>query len=500
MASVSKQEYLQRYLSSSSSTADNKQLKKKRKKKNAANTVAPSMRIIDDDIDLQSLGTAPAETGVEQVEDDEGPAVAAFIDERPEHVWKTEAYREDPHWKIIGDKTEGSAHQEFSCGVSPERRKHSSDSEGSPIRQRHDSGSDQSPHRRQRHDSGSDQSPHRRQRHDSGSDQSPPRKQRHDSGSDQSPPRRQRHDSGNDQSPPRRQRHDPGPDKPLHRTARRNPVTSDQLPPRKHRQHSDSDQSPPRRRRAHGSDSDQSPVRKRNRASDDDLSPPRRSGASNAALSSSVKNSTRLDKMTSGVKAGLQDARTLRDENTKARRREDRVFEKSNPEVLGKNAETVFRERSTGGRRNMKEERREKKRDEQKKAEMEEKYLEWGTGVKQKEQQKTQLETDLYEMSKPLARYRDDKDLDEVLKNQDRDGDPMLAFLKKKKSSSQGEAKIQRPTYRGPLPPPNRFGLMPGYRWDGVDRSRGFEKELFIRMSSKKAVESEAYKWSVEDM
>jgi len=40
-----------------------------------------------------------------------------------------------------------------------------------------------------------------------------------------------------------------------------------------------------------------------------------------------------------------------------------------------------------------------------------------------------------HEMNKPLARTKDDADLDSFLKDQDRDGDPMLAFLKKKKSA-----------------------------------------------------------------
>lgn len=39
---------------------------------------------------------------------------------------------------------------------------------------------------------------------------------------------------------------------------------------------------------------------------------------------------------------------------------------------------------------------------------------------------------DLYEMSKPLARYRDDKDLETLLKERERAEDPMLAFIKKK--------------------------------------------------------------------
>lgn len=36
-------------------------------------------------------------------------------------------------------------------------------------------------------------------------------------------------------------------------------------------------------------------------------------------------------------------------------------------------------------------------------------------------------------MSKPLARYKDDTDLDQMLRDRDRAGDPMLAFVQKKK-------------------------------------------------------------------
>jgi hypothetical protein len=43
-----------------------------------------------------------------------------------------------------------------------------------------------------------------------------------------------------------------------------------------------------------------------------------------------------------------------------------------------------------------------------------------------------------YEMSKPLARFADDEDLEKMLKERPRDGDPMLMFMKKKKQTTGG--------------------------------------------------------------
>ena len=60
--------------------------------------------------------------------------------------------------------------------------------------------------------------------------------------------------------------------------------------------------------------------------------------------------------------------------------------------------------------------------------------------VTQTKEAKQKREDEMYEMSKPLARYRDDKDLDDMLKNQDRAGDPMLAFIQKKQVSRDEKA------------------------------------------------------------
>ncbi|KAH6931114.1 hypothetical protein HPB50_022224 [Hyalomma asiaticum] len=135
-----------------------------------------------------------------------------------------------------------------------------------------------------------------------------------------------------------------------------------------------------------------------------------------------------------------------------------------------------------------------------KEAEMAAIYSKWGKGLAQQEQQDQNLADHLHEMSKPFSRYEDDEDLEKHLKDQEREGDPMLNYIRKKKKKQAGDGASGRPTYSGPEPPPNRYGIRPGYRWDGVDRSNGFEKKLIESKNNKKAVEEIAYKWSVEDL
>jgi len=89
----------------------------------------------------------------------------------------------------------------------------------------------------------------------------------------------------------------------------------------------------------------------------------------------------------------------------------------------------------------------------------------------------------------------DDKDINDSLMSKERWNDPATEFLTKKSKSG-----YKFPKYQGPTPPPNRFGILPGYRWDGVDRSNGFEKEYFKAKMAKESVKEAAYKWAVEDM
>ncbi|XP_049634160.1 BUD13 homolog [Suncus etruscus] len=429
----------------------------------------------------------------------------------------------------------------------PRKARHDTPDPSPPRRARHDT-PDPSPPRKARHDT-PDPSPPRRARHDT-PDPSPPRRVRHDT-PDPSPPRKSHHHpsgvssrrvhratsdlspskrarlSPTDASPPKRTRdssdttqhrrthqysRDLAPNVPHslsrtksarapERTSSKHGSDADLSPPRKKhakshfgdkqpsskgRQDSDSDLSPPRNRpRPQSSDSDLSPPRRKRRASssDSDLSPPRRSQPPG-------KKATH---MYSGAKTGLV-LKDIQQEQQELRKQDAEIV---TLEAEFQHAETVFRDKS-GRKRNLKLERLEQRR----KAEdskREEQYAQWGKGLAQCRQQQQNVEDAIKEMQKPFARYIDDEDLDRMLREQEREGDPMANFIKKNKAK-ENKNKKEKPRYSGPAPPPNRFNIWPGYRWDGVDRSNGFEQKRFARLASKKAVEELAYKWSVEDM
>ncbi|OBZ67299.1 Pre-mRNA-splicing factor CWC26 [Grifola frondosa] len=156
--------------------------------------------------------------------------------------------------------------------------------------------------------------------------------------------------------------------------------------------------------------------------------------------------------------------------------------------------ETVYRD-SSGRRVDIAAERAEAARLKREREEREARKMEWGKGLVQREDAEKRKREEETMRSRTFARSKDDVELNAELKAQERWNDPAAAFLTKKRSKGP-----RKPEYTGPPPPPNRFGIKPGYRWDGVDRGNGFEKKLFQRQNEKRRRGAESYEWSVDEM
>ncbi|KAA8525933.1 hypothetical protein F0562_007967 [Nyssa sinensis] len=354
---------------------------------------------------------------------------------------------------------------------------------------------------------------------------------------DLSPPRQQRkrlntsielemkpsHSSGPDPdfSPPRRL-----PPQKLARYEGKNseiPDLPDISPPRRVRRSS------PYRDESHASiGADLSPPRKsrKDRPASHDLSPrqsnrhsfeieaSRVSSVSVPDLSPPRKTRKELSSLKERPKTGLITGQDIKEENAKTKMNDLLRFKDMDPTVSGRGAEPVFRDKKTGERISKDQLLKSTKKEEKPK----EIKVEWGKGLAQKREAEARLQELELEKDKPFARTRDDPEIDRMLKDRVRWGDPMAHLVKRKHSEPVlpdlgDDEKMKESGFiipqdipshswikRGMDAAPNRYGIKPGRHWDGVDRSNGFEKEMFKRTNEKQATEREAYLWSVSDM
>lgn len=80
---------------------------------------------------------------------------------------------------------------------------------------------------------------------------------------------------------------------------------------------------------------------------------------------------------------------------------------------------------------------------------------------------------------------------DGILRGAIRAEDPMAQFVEKKQSTgTEAEKSI--------FLCPNRFNIVPGRRWDGVDRSNGFERRFLQKQNEKQAREENSYRMSFD--
>ncbi|CAI5719916.1 unnamed protein product [Peronospora farinosa] len=210
-------------------------------------------------------------------------------------------------------------------------------------------------------------------------------------------------------------------------------------------------------------------------------------------------------------KAGLFTAAEF-DRQRKIAAKENDIMRGIDASEMGANAKTVYRDKR-GRKLDMLNEmvRQQEVRDGKRKREEREEY-EWGTGEVQKQERKSQLELMEQMKNTPFARHEDDEELERKRRGRVRAFDPLNSKIfqedplaegkskTKKKSKKDKKASNVKRKYAGPPAPPNRFNIMPGYRWDGVVRGTNWEEKIMMRQNASTAVSEEAYKYAVADM
>lgn len=199
-------------------------------------------------------------------------------------------------------------------------------------------------------------------------------------------------------------------------------------------------------------------------------------------------------RMESGARAGLQTAAQVKAAMDAKRAAERARFDAEGAAASGAGQETIYRDAS-GRVINVAMQRAEARRkaaEEEARKAAEQEALRGDVQRLEKAERAEKLKDAKF---LGVARYADDVELNEELKDRDRWNDPAAQFMVKKKEK---KSKTGKPVYTGAAAP-NRYGIRPGYRWDGVDRSIGFEKQWFEARNKKESIKNLEYAWQMDE-
>ena len=220
-------------------------------------------------------------------------------------------------------------------------------------------------------------------------------------------------------------------------------------------------------------------------------------------------------RMSSGVKAGLQtaaDTAALAEKEEIERRAEERALRKARKKgEVKEEEETIYRD-ATGRRIDVSLKRAEIRKAQQEEERKKKKEREDAMGDvqrQQKEERKQELDDAKF---LTLGRGEEDEEMNDRMKAEVRWDDPMAAYVMQRQAEERGavggvddggsmgvvKTVPKKKVYQGAAPP-NRYGIAPGWRWDGVDRGNGFEKDWFQARSKKSRNEELSYQWAMDE-
>ncbi|KAI1749476.1 Pre-mRNA-splicing factor of RES complex-domain-containing protein [Xylaria castorea] len=208
--------------------------------------------------------------------------------------------------------------------------------------------------------------------------------------------------------------------------------------------------------------------------------------------------------MSDGTYAGLQTGATVSAQLARRRAAERAEYERSGG-AQHKDAETIYRD-ATGRRVDVSMKRAELRREAEEAARRREEAELALRGDVQVEDARRRREALDDAKVMGVARHADDEDMNAEMRAQVRWGDTMAAFVKPRDdggggggaAAGKGRRIKGRPVYKGAWAP-NRYQIPPGYRWDGVDRSNGFEAERFKAINRRERNKDLDYSWQMDE-
>lgn len=222
---------------------------------------------------------------------------------------------------------------------------------------------------------------------------------------------------------------------------------------------------------------------------------------------------TTTKKMADGSYAGLQSASAVTAQLERRQREEREQFEAERRAGLVADQEETYYRDATGRRVDVGMARAAARRaalDVEEKEKAKKEALRGEVQVEEAKQRRGELER---ARGMGVARGGDDEDMNRELKGQRRWNDPMARFLEAEEESPGAakadgggkgggttgkKASSRRPLCKHPAPP-NRYGIRPGYRWDGVDRSNGFEAQRFKALNRRERNKGLDYAWQMDE-
>ncbi|KAI0846759.1 Pre-mRNA-splicing factor of RES complex-domain-containing protein [Daldinia vernicosa] len=229
--------------------------------------------------------------------------------------------------------------------------------------------------------------------------------------------------------------------------------------------------------------------------------------AAAAADEDASGNAPAVMMMSDGTHAGLQSASAVAAQLEARRRAEREEYEREEGgrhkkgSKGGGEVETIYRD-ATGRRVDVSMKRAELRREAAEAAAREAAKTEALRGEVQVEAARRRREELEDAKVMTVARHADDVDMNREMKEQVRWGDSMARFIEPKGAGDGGGGKTRKvkgkPIYQGAWTP-NRYGIRPGYRWDGVDRGNGFEAERFKAINRRERNKGLEYSWQMDE-